>query len=139
LARGPPRAKSTLAISCVNTQPAGVNKFTFKLDANVTSATELRSVVLTASGPDDPTEIGHSSQELANPNFKPTKFKDTNQFNFALQDKDGKDFAPLDQCEFQLLLPKNVTTLKSGNSFDGRFMFHCDQNGGSIAFPCSVK
>ena len=133
--------KQAQALHCVNHPYTPNTDWTFTLDATVASATELRKVSMTAFSKDwtPATETGTSAKELANPNYKAVKYKNSNQFNLSLEGKDGKAFLPLDSCEFQVVLPNDIRSRKAGTEFEGRLMYHCDQNGGSTAYYCSVK
>jgi hypothetical protein len=133
--------KSRLSLHCEVAPSKNLNEWNMTLDAKVASSTELRTVTLTTFDKDSEpqTETGTSAKELANPNYHPVKYKNSNQFNLSLKGEDGKDFLPLDYCEFQVILPNDLQTMKSGATFQGRMIYHCDQNGGSTAYACSLK
>ncbi len=133
--------KTKLSLSCINTPSRNLNEWSIGLEAKIASSTELRNVKLTTfeRGASPETEVGTSDKELANPNYRPVKYKNSNQFNLGLKGADGHDFLPLDYCEFQAILPDNLATLKAGAKFQARMIYHCDQNGGSTAYDCSVK
>jgi len=133
---------SLRSLHCEDERPASWNDSgSYTLDAKISSSTRLRNVRFTAVDPDfDPsTTVGTATTQDANPSYRPTKYKSSNQFKLDLETKSGERFFPGDQCSLQVILPDNLGSLKAGTSLTGRVLASCDQGGGSMAFNCKIR
>jgi len=100
----------------------------------------LHDVSMTVKGLDkgDETESGRAAQILGKINPRATKYKEF--YTTAMDDlknvKDSNQFAPYDECFFNVYLPTN---LWSKSRFEAPVVAHCDQNGGTQALECDLN
>ena len=83
-------------------------------------------------------EVGNSEHLVANPNYKPIKYKDYYQFQLSKLQNHAtkKDYFPADSCDMKMLIPKSAMHSKK---FQAPVLISCDQSGGTVTMNCELS
>lgn len=83
-------------------------------------------------------EVGRSAQFESDEKYKPRKYFDYIRFDLSnlVEVKNYGRFAPGDQCQIQVMIPKNAMTR---SNFSAPTQVHCDQSGGVTTLTCKTK
>jgi hypothetical protein len=138
---------SALTLECENRgRNDSPSQSDMTLVAQVKSEKMLTSIKMTSTvsgllsgNPDEYTE-GFQNVAVANPNYKPRKFTESNQFTLDLKVAKGSPFGnPLSECQLIVMLPKNLRSLTNKVSFNVPMLVHCDQSGGREDLTCQLN
>jgi hypothetical protein len=82
-------------------------------------------------------ETGRAAQLDSDDKYQPRKYAGHLRFDLSrLTDvKDFSQFAPMDQCQIQIMIPENAAAL---GSFTAPVLLHCDQTGGAMNLQCQL-
>ncbi len=133
-------------INCENSgREKAPSQSDLKLTATIVSAEELRDIKVKTvqdaiSGKGDDQGVGRLDVATANPNYKPRKFLNSNQFVLSLNGDKANDYGvAVDECQFVVMLSKDIMSFKKSVKFKVPMLSHCEQNGGREDLVCILK